>query len=153
MIGPVQLHVATVKKVEANSLATTRYFFVTDISEEPNKIYEYRLNEEDAGKKQPDLVLGECTLVVMADDLQILAGKKTASSDELNAKSTNTLLKLIIGMAKGGYRYDQFASKSTIPKDISNDLMDCGLEVSDDTVRKWLKEAAALLPHPKTGAK
>jgi hypothetical protein len=59
----------------------------------------------------------------------------------------NNLLKLVIGMAVGGYGYDHQAAKSSIPKQISDDLLGhTGLALSDDTVRKYLKEAAKLLP-------
>jgi hypothetical protein len=61
----------------------------------------------------------------------------------------NNLLKLVIGMAVQGYKYDHRAAKSGIPKEIAGDLAQCGLALSDDTVRKYLKEAAKLLePKP-----
>lgn len=71
------------------------------------------------------------------------------TSDERPLATTerNTLLKLVIGMAVAGYGYDAKANKSPIPKQIADDLSERGLNVSDDTVRKYLKEAAsAFLP-------
>lgn len=62
------------------------------------------------------------------------------------SRERNTLLKLIIGLAIGGYGYDPKSSKSTVPKQISDDFVLFGLDITDDTVRKWLKEASGILP-------
>lgn len=64
----------------------------------------------------------------------------------LHTKEKETLLKIIIGLAVDGYGYDPKASKSPIPKEISGNLALHGVSVSDDTIRKWLKEAAEYLP-------
>lgn len=53
-----------------------------------------------------------------------------------------TLLKLVIGMAIKGYNHDPAASKSTSPKEIADDLAALGMTITDDTVRKYLKQAA-----------
>jgi len=55
---------------------------------------------------------------------------------------------LIIGMATGGYGYDPTAIRSDVVKDIVNDLLKLGLKLSDDTVRKHLKQSADFLPQP-----
>ena len=49
-------------------------------------------------------------------------------------------MKLVIGMAMKGYAYDSAASKSAVPKEIADDLASLGINITDDTVRKWLKE-------------
>lgn len=65
----------------------------------------------------------------------------------LSTTERNTLLKLVIGMAVKCYVYDPKASKSTTPKEIADDLAGLGITITDDTVRKYLKEAAqAFLP-------
>jgi hypothetical protein len=64
----------------------------------------------------------------------------------IDTKERESLLKLVIGMAVKGYGYDYKASKSKTPKEIESDLNLLGLNLSDDTIRKYLKEAAALLP-------
>lgn len=63
----------------------------------------------------------------------------------------NTLLKLVIGMAIEGYGYSPDAPRSRVPADIASDLVKLGMSMTDDTVRKWLKEAAevALPKKPK----
>lgn len=57
-------------------------------------------------------------------------------------KERETLLKLVIGMAVKGYNYDPTATKNNAPKEIADDLAALDMSVSDDTVRKYLKQAA-----------
>jgi len=54
-----------------------------------------------------------------------------------------TMHKLMIGMAVKGYRYDPIAVKSPSPKEIADDLAELGISIDPDTVRKYLREAAA----------
>jgi len=56
-----------------------------------------------------------------------------------------TLLKMIITMAISGYGFDIHDPKSPIPKEISDNAQEIGLSITDDTVRKWLRESAELL--------
>lgn len=68
--------------------------------------------------------------------------KKPRSMDgALEGKGRATALKLILGMALGGYGYNPKA-RSGVPKEISDDLQRHGISVSDDTVRQWLGDAA-----------
>lgn len=60
----------------------------------------------------------------------------------LSTTERNTLLKLVIGMAMKGYKHDPAAAKSKAPKEIADDLAELEINISDDTVRKYLKEAA-----------
>lgn len=60
----------------------------------------------------------------------------------LGNREHDTLLKLVIGMAIKGYRYDPAALKSTVLKEIVTDLADLGISIDTDTVRKHLKKAA-----------
>lgn len=62
--------------------------------------------------------------------------------DPLRPRVRETLLKLIIGMAIVGYKYDPADARSSVPKEISDDLVGLGMSVTDDTVRKYLKQAA-----------
>jgi hypothetical protein len=64
----------------------------------------------------------------------------------LGERERQTVLKMIIGMAVGGYGFDPKAAKSPASKDIEGDIALSGLTLDVDTVRKWLKEAATLLP-------
>jgi hypothetical protein len=70
----------------------------------------------------------------------------TASERALGTRERESLLKLIIGMAVGGYGYNPTAPRSEQPSEIASDLATSGVSLDVDTVRKWLKEAAGLLP-------
>ncbi|MDD3936141.1 hypothetical protein [Rhodoferax sp.] len=51
------------------------------------------------------------------------------------------------GLKLSGYSFDPAASKSATPKEIADDLAGLGITITDDTVRKYLKEAAkSVLP-------
>lgn len=76
-----------------------------------------------------------------------LESKREAdTSQRLDLRIRETLLTLIIGLAVGGYGYDPKAKKSNMVTQFLNDLDRLGLSISDETVRKYLKEAANLLP-------
>ena len=76
------------------------------------------------------------------------ATSKTTTAHEkgLGIRERESLLKLVIGMAIGGYGYDPTASRSECPAEIASDLTLNGVPLDVDTVRKWLKEAAELWP-------
>lgn len=69
---------------------------------------------------------------------------------ELSTRECNSLLRLIIGMAVDGYGYDPKAEKSPIPKQLESVLLTRGISISDDTIRKWLRKAAEILPEDIT---
>ena len=64
-------------------------------------------------------------------------------------RERKAMLRLILGLAMGGYSYDPKAQRSVIPTEISGDLDRLGLTLSLDTIRKYLNEAQHLLP-PET---
>ena len=64
----------------------------------------------------------------------------------LATRERDSLLKLVIGMAVGGYRYDATVLRNKDHADIASDLARSGVSLDVDTIRKWLKEAAGLLP-------
>lgn len=67
----------------------------------------------------------------------------------LPTKERETMLKLIIGMAIDGYGYDLLAAKSPLTGEgedsLHAHLQLHGISVDPDTIRKYLKEAKALL--------
>ena len=79
-----------------------------------------------------------------------LQGERAKSAATLpvpiSERERESLLKLVIGMAKGGYGYDPKAPRSTTAKDVASDLLLNGVPLSEDTVRKYMREAANLLP-------
>ena len=64
----------------------------------------------------------------------------------LSGQAKNTAHKLIIGMAVDSYRYDPSSSRSEVPRQISDDLLKHGIEVSTETVLKWLRDSAHKYP-------
>jgi hypothetical protein len=68
----------------------------------------------------------------------------------LPGKERESVLRMIIAMAVKGYGFDPSSSRSNVVSEITSDLAQVGLLLSDDNVRKWLKEAAELLPPPET---
>jgi hypothetical protein len=45
-----------------------------------------------------------------------------------------------------GYGHNPKSARSPTAKELSDHLSALGISLDDDTIRKWLKEAAALLP-------
>jgi hypothetical protein len=70
-----------------------------------------------------------------------LAHQITASKRE-----QESLLKLVIGMATGGYRFDRRAVRSRVTKEITDDLLDAGVSLDEATILKHLRRASELLP-------
>ena len=70
-----------------------------------------------------------------------LAHQITASKRE-----QESLLKLVIGMATGGYRFDRRAVRSRVTKEITADLLDAGVSLDEATILKHLRRASELLP-------
>ncbi len=94
--------------------------------------------------------------VVMAEELDRFLASKAKKGQAVMAEKSlatterNTLLKLVIGMAIKGYKYQPDATRGTVPAEIASDLAELGIPVTDDTVRKWLKEAEkTVLSGPK----
>lgn len=68
---------------------------------------------------------------------------EAGTDGQMGTRERDTLLKLLIGMALEAYRHDPAAARSPTSAEISSDLAKHGLSVSDDTIRKYLKEAAS----------
>jgi hypothetical protein len=79
------------------------------------------------------------------DELAITVAT-TKKPKDLSTKERETLLKMIIGMAVSGYRYDPTAPKSSITTEIYDDLVSHGVGLDQDTIRSKLKDAAQFLP-------
>ncbi len=61
---------------------------------------------------------------------------------ELATRERDTLLKLVIGMAVAGYKYDPDSKRNPCIGEIHNDLAEREINLDEDTIRKWLKTAA-----------
>jgi hypothetical protein len=65
-----------------------------------------------------------------------------ATKEDLSTKERNSLLKLVFGLARGGYSYDPDIKKSSIPTEIVSDLAKFNLTIDVGTVRSYLKQAS-----------
>jgi hypothetical protein len=72
--------------------------------------------------------------------------KAPAPAPELAVREQESLLKMVIGMAIGGYSWNPRAARNSATTDIADDLARAGVPLDADTVRKWLKKGAELLP-------
>jgi hypothetical protein len=101
----------------------------------------------DSHKKQrDDLAAERNALRGRVEELEKSAERGQAREKLLLARERETALKLIIAMAIRGYVYDPKAKRSDKVSEIVADVDSVGLSLDDDTVRKWLREAAELLP-------
>ena len=89
--------------------------------------------------------------VMQGFDLPKVSDVKTSMEKSLSTKERETALKLIIGMAVAGYKYDPKAPRNSATTEITADLEKLGLGLDQDTVRNWLKEASWLLPPKPIG--
>lgn len=80
-----------------------------------------------------------------AEESKIKAGEGRKLTD-LTTREVESLLKLVIGMAVQGYRFDPKAGRNSATKEIADDLAELGISLDVDTVRKWLQRASEHLP-------
>jgi hypothetical protein len=100
----------------------------------------------EASNKQDETIR---TLREQVEDLRARLASPVQSAPEMKeigARERESLLKMIIGMAVGGYGFDPKASRSTQATEIAGDLEKAGVGLDADTVRKWLRQATDLLP-------
>ena len=71
---------------------------------------------------------------------------QASNEKPLGSRERDSLLKLVIGMAVAGYRFDPRATKNAATAEIASDLDRLGMPMHPDTVRKWLGEATIHLP-------
>jgi hypothetical protein len=74
--------------------------------------------------------------------------ESTAKPSDLGTRERNTLLKLIMGMAIACYSHDPLANRTSTATAITGDLHTVGIDIDDETVRKWLREAREFAPPP-----
>lgn len=98
--------------------------------------------------KDRTIVAKDRVVAALEERLRKLEAQQTTQPPEkqLGARERESLLKVVIGMAVGGYSYDPKAGRSDRPTEIAGDLERAGVPLDVDTVRKWLREAAELLP-------
>lgn len=110
------------------------------------------IESEYIKKNNPDVEeqihrLDEDDCLGMFDRIAKLEAELSRLSDNpkeksLSTRERDTLLKLVLGMAIGGYRYDPKKARNNAIGDIEKDLQSLGIPLDQDTIRKWLKESA-----------
>jgi hypothetical protein len=61
-------------------------------------------------------------------------------------REKESLLKMVIGMAVVGYKWDPKVPRNFATSDIATDLETVGVGLDTDTILKWLRQGADLLP-------
>jgi hypothetical protein len=72
-----------------------------------------------------------------------------AADKPLHTKEWESLQKMVIGLAIGGYGYDPAAKRNSTVKEIVDDMESAGINISDDTVRKFLRKGMQYLPQDR----
>lgn len=98
------------------------------------------------------LVVKMAALTAFQAKLLQPSGSGADGDGPLGTRERETLLKILIGMAIEAYRHDPTAARSSTTAEIVSDLAKHGLSVTDDTVRKYLKEAASTVLPRQGGA-
>lgn len=147
--GLIRLHARTLLKFEANRECTTNRFCTERTDDDGERhLYWYNQHEYPVPNALPSgssITVG--SLLVMADDLAVLQAQSVKTPKcSLSTTERNTLLKLVIGMAIAGYKYQPDAARNSATGEITKDLESLGIGLEQDTVKKWLKEGTLLLP-------
>jgi hypothetical protein len=86
-------------------------------------------------------------IAALEAEIDALQSRSASGAEQaIGARERDSLLKLVIGMAVAGYVYDPKATRSDKPTEIAGDLERAGVPLDVDTIRKWLRQAAELLP-------
>jgi hypothetical protein len=65
---------------------------------------------------------------------------------ELKTKEQESLLKMVAGMAMACYGWDREVARNPSTAEIASDLERVGVPLDPDTIRKWLRKGAELIP-------
>lgn len=130
--------VSSVTIQEYHNNRNTLFRYIERLSPNPHG---YQYNLRDA------IPLRNLTLFVSAEDVARLSKKEMAKTT-LSETERNTMLKLIIGMAIDAYSYNPQNTRNSLTGDkngLSARLQTHGININDDTIRKYLREAKELL--------
>ena len=100
-------------------------------------------------KKAADELLKEANKRILhyKDKCEELENREIHEAKKPSSRELNTLLKICIGMAIAGYKYNPKSQRNSAIPEIASDLQTLGISISDDTIRSKLKAAADLLPY------
>jgi hypothetical protein len=103
-----------------------------------------RMLEEGVDSLEEESSEAQRRVLVREESLRRLLAAK--HDQEIHPRERNTLLTIIAAMAFDGYGWNPRQAKSPMAKDISAAVQAIGSSISDDTVRKYLREAAEIIP-------
>lgn len=75
----------------------------------------------------------------------LASGAPSLGGKPLGTRERESMLKLIIGLAYGGYGYVPNTKRTPTAAEISSDLAKLGLSLDQDTIRKFLREGGDLI--------
>lgn len=87
--------------------------------------------------------LDEHAFCMLNSDFEIETKPRRSGFDDRQRKS---LLKIVLPLAISKYRFNPKFSKNAAPKNMEGATTECGLTVTDETIRNHLKEAVQLFP-------
>lgn len=135
---------------EAYEAAESRCSALVEHSVQQKEVIDSLVADRDMQLRLKDDTISE--LVRERDELLAEAERLTtemkqiSSEKPLRTRERDSVLKLIVGMAIRGYSHDPKAARSSTISEIVSDLEELGIPLDADTVRKWIKEGAELLP-------
>lgn len=98
----------------------------------------------DHAKKEASLQEQLVRAQTLIADLEQQILNQRGTNKPLGTTERNSLLTIAIAAAVDGYGYDPQGKRNTAPQDIANKATELGLRMTDETVLKYLKEAAKL---------
>lgn len=115
-------------------------------------VQEQTQHEEDHKARQDQQADQTEFLRQEVERLTSLLAQQDAKTQDgaLGTLERSSLLKLILGMAIANYKHDPRALRTTTASAMLQDFDTVGIAISDDTIRKYLHEAAEYAPPPKT---
>ncbi len=112
--------------------------------EQLNAMYGERMQEwVDLSRKQSDLIAAKQARIAELEKKLAEKQPRVATADAPKIQSPverQNMLKLIYAMAVKGYAYDPTQKRSSIISEIASDMALAGFSISDDTIRRYLKE-------------
>jgi hypothetical protein len=112
--------------------------------DELRSMYDQHIQDwKNVSEKQTDLIKANQVRIAELES-ELAAIKQAPAYDPAKAQSPierQNMLKVIYAIAANGYGYDPTQKRSTIVSEIVSDMALAGLPLSEDTVRRYLKEA------------
>ena len=110
------------------------------------------LPDNEAGRgtgEQETLPIQGALETAIQEDAKPVPQGDSNNANQLVGKAKTTALKIIGGMAIDGYRIDIHAARMEGIGDLVKDLQVIGADVTEKTLREWLKDAATVIEKKK----